>query len=198
MPILPLPLPDLSSHEPPIVQPHQTAHQQAETPHPRHSSRIRKPPAHFADYYCGMASTQSSSSSNGTPYPISHYLCLSSYSSRHRHFINSITKQIEPTSYTVAQKNPFWRQAMEDEIEALEANKTWILDVLPPGKKAIGCKWVYRIKYNPDGSIERYKSPLVAKGFSQMEGFDYIDVFAPVAKLATVRIVLSLAASKGW
>lgn len=165
---------------------------------PRHSERLKKPPAHLADYVCNMASAQSSSSSPGMQYPISNSLCSNPYSNNHLHFINSIIKHIEPTSYTVARKDPHWRQAMEDELKALEANNTWTLEFLPPDKTAIGCKWVYRIKYKSDGSIDRYKARLVAKGYSQLEGFDFTDVFAPVTKLTTVRTVLSIAAAKNW
>ncbi|XP_031122620.1 uncharacterized protein LOC116025522 [Ipomoea triloba] len=87
---------------------------------------------------------------------------------------------------------------MEAEIHALEHNKTWSLTHLPPSKAVIGCKWVYRIKYNADGSVERYKARLVAKGYSKLDGFDFIEVFAPVTKLITVRTVLSISAAKGW
>lgn len=93
-------------------------------PPPRRSQRIHRPPTRLADYKCNMASADSSSSSSGSQYPISHYLCLNTYSHSHLHFINTITKHIEPTSFTVARKDPNWRQAMEDEIKALEANNT--------------------------------------------------------------------------
>ncbi|KAL9451744.1 hypothetical protein AB3S75_013334 [Citrus x aurantiifolia] len=87
---------------------------------------------------------------------------------------------------------------MEDEITALEKNNTWTLTHLPDGKKAIGSRWVYKIKYQSDGTIERYKARLVAKGYTQTEGIDYHATFSPVAKLVTVRALLSLAAVKGW
>jgi hypothetical protein len=95
-------------------------------------------------------------------------------------------------------KQPKWRNAMLIEIDALEANHTWTLTAFPPNKKLIGCKWVYKIKYNPDGTVERYKAQLVAKGYNQQEGLDYTETFAPVAKLVTVRVLLALATTHNW
>jgi len=87
---------------------------------------------------------------------------------------------------------------MAKEIEALEMNKTWTIEDLTAGKKPINCKWVYRVKYNSDGSIERYKARLVIRGDQQVDGFDYHETFAPVAKMVSIRCFLSVAVARGW
>ena len=91
----------------------------------------------------------------------------------------------EPRTLAEALASPvanLWKGAMDDEIRALHKNETWKLVELPPGRKAIGCKWVYKVKRDGKGAIERYKGRLVAKGFSQRKGFDYEETFSPVAK----------------
>ncbi|GKE21037.1 RmlC-like cupins superfamily protein [Tanacetum coccineum] len=107
-----------------------------------------------------------------------------------RHFIHNLNTSYEPHSYTQAYKDLKGVEAMNKELQALEANKTWELVLLPPGKILIGCKWVYRIKFHADGTIERLKARLVAKGFNQKEGIDYTETFAPVAKMVSVRALL--------
>ncbi|PNX60707.1 chloroplastic group IIA intron splicing facilitator CRS1 chloroplastic-like, partial [Trifolium pratense] len=97
-----------------------------------------------------------------------------------------------------AAKDERWREAMQQEIQALESNGTWTFEPLPPGKKAIGCKWVYKIKYHSDGSVERFKARLVILGNNQIEGLDYNETFAPVAKMVTVRMFLAVAVAKQW
>ena len=103
-----------------------------------------------------------------------------------------------PKSIHVALSHPGWRDAMIEEMNALDTNGTWDLVDLPLNKKAIGCKWVFAVKVNPDGSVARLKARLVAKGYAQTYGVDYSDTFSPVAKMTAVRLFISLAATHHW
>jgi len=140
------------------------------------------------------STTKSSSSRSGTQYLLSSFISYQSLSPSHQLFINTITNTLEPTTYEQALSDPKWFEAMRTEFNALENQKTWSLVPLPPNCRPIGSKWVFRIKYQSDGSMERYKACLVAKGFIQTEGLDYHETFSPVAKLTTVRCLLALAA----
>ncbi|WVZ21124.1 hypothetical protein V8G54_008446 [Vigna mungo] len=154
----------------------------------RRSSRTRKTPTYLNDFQTNSV----------VRYPIRNYLQYNRLSPTFKHNILSISSHVEPTCYSAASKQPQWITAMRAELDALQANNTWELTILPPNKTAIGCRWIYKIKYNSDGSIERYKARLVAKGYNQIEGLDYLDTFALVAKLTTVLFLLAIAASKCW
>ena len=103
----------------------------------------------------------------------------------------------EPWSYEEAVEEKVWRDACQDEMESIIKNNTWDLVDLPKGAKAIGLKWIFKIKRNADGSISKYKSRLVAKGYIQRHGVDFEEVFAPVVRIETVRFIIVLAASRG-
>ena len=104
----------------------------------------------------------------------------------------------EPTSYRDAMAQPEWQLAMAEEIAALERTGTWDLVSPPPGVRPITCKWVYKIKTRSDGSLERYKARLVARGFQQEHRRDYDETFAPVAHMTTVRTLLAVASIRNW
>ena len=112
-------------------------------------------------------------------------------------FIGSICDD-EPKFYRDAQGVVEWETAMNEEIEALHKNGTWDLVPKPKDVEIITCKWVYKLKKKADGSIHRYKARLVAWGFSQQYGLDYEETFSPVAKMVTIRSVMSLAGCKTW
>jgi hypothetical protein len=104
----------------------------------------------------------------------------------------------EPSSYEEALCNENWTNAIKTELSALMKINTWSLVHLPAHKRAIGCKWVFKLKLHADGTVERYKAHLVAKGFTQTEGLDYLDTFSPVVKITTIRMLLAIAASQHW
>jgi hypothetical protein len=87
---------------------------------------------------------------------------------------------------------------MAVEFDALQQTGTWILVPPPPGVNIVGSKWIFKTKHRPDGFIDKNKARLVARGFTQQHGIDYGDTFSPVVKPAIVRLVLSLAVSRGW
>ena len=103
----------------------------------------------------------------------------------------------EPLTFAEALTRPDaekWRQAVLKELAAHQTNGTWTLVPRPAGSKVIGSKWVFKVRRNVDGSIDRYKAQLVAKGYNQQPGFDYLEVFAPTVRLSSIRVILTLAA----
>ncbi|KAL0315160.1 UNVERIFIED_CONTAM: Retrovirus-related Pol polyprotein from transposon RE1 [Sesamum calycinum] len=104
----------------------------------------------------------------------------------------------ELKNFIEAQEKLEWREAMQLEVEALQKNGTWMFTELPPGKKPIGYRWIYKIKLRPDRTVDWYKARLVAKGYNQVEGVDYNDCFAHVAKAAIVRVFLAVTTARGW
>lgn len=116
-------------------------------------------------------------------------------------YMARITPQEEPESWEDMLLLPIneqqkWKEAVDEEIKSLNELQTWELVQLPPGRRAIGCKWVFKVKRSGDGQIVRYKARLVAKGYAQKYGEDYESTFASVAKQSTFRTFLSVAAKK--
>nr|AAP54332.2 retrotransposon protein, putative, unclassified [Oryza sativa Japonica Group] len=119
---------------------------------------------------------------------IANYVSYASLLSTYKAFVTSLNSVEIPNDWREAKQDPRWHQAMLEELEALEKNKTWDLVPFPKGKKVVNCKWVYTVKQNPDENVERYKARLVAKGYSQTYGIDYDETFAPVAKMSTLDV----------
>lgn len=147
----------------------------AQSPHSPRAQRERRRPVWMTDYESGSELTDDEA--------IAHLALFS---------------DCDPITYEEAAKETKWREAMNAEMNSIEKNDTWELAELPKGQKSIGVKWVYKTKLRQDGGVDKYKARLVAKGYKQKFGVDYQEVFAPVAKLDTVRLVLCLAAQNSW
>jgi transposase InsO family protein len=133
-----------------------------------------------------------------TEHPISNCVSFDHLSPSFKAFSLSLSSLVIPKSYREALSHPGWRKAMEEEMHALELNHTWDLIPKPAGTSIVGCRWVFTVKQNPDGTVDRLKARLVAKGFTQTYGLDYTETFSPVAKLNSIRIIISLAANLDW
>ena len=105
----------------------------------------------------------------------------------------------EPKSYQEAVKSQYsdeWKKAADSEYKSLMDNETWSLVELPENRKAIGCRWVFKVKHGKDGEIERFKGRLVAKGYAQKQGFDFDETFSPVVRFSSIRTLLSFAVQR--
>ena len=103
-----------------------------------------------------------------------------------------------PTTITQALADPNWRPAIIAEFNSIVANRTFSLVPPSPHQNPVSCRWLFTIKYNPDGSVRRYKARLVARGYTQLPGIDYTETFSPVIKTTTIRLVLDIAVSRSW
>lgn len=104
----------------------------------------------------------------------------------------------DPICFEEAVKNDKWKKAMNLEIETIERNNTWYLVDLPKDAKCIGVKWIFNTKLNENGEIEKHKARLVARRYGQEYGVDYMEVFEPVARMDTIRIMIAIASQRGW
>ncbi len=124
-------------------------------------------------------------------------LIYDGYVARHYAYMAKVVQNVKPIYFEDVVGHALGDKAMDEEMVAFDANRTWD-QPLPEGEKAIGCKWVYKMKHNSNGSISRYKARLVAKGYAQTHGIDYEETFALVAKMATVRAMIVVDALRGW
>jgi Reverse transcriptase (RNA-dependent DNA polymerase)/Integrase core domain/gag-polypeptide of LTR copia-type/GAG-pre-integrase domain len=153
----------------------------------RRSSRMTQRPTRLNDFV-----------TYSVKFPIEEQIKYDKISKNFCTFLTRIEECNEPTSFEEAKKSEIWTKAMHEELNAMNKNYTWDIVPLPLGKKPVGCRWIYKIKFNSDGSIERYKARLVAKGYTQTYGLDYKETFAPVAKMNTVRVLMSVAVINNW
>jgi hypothetical protein len=133
-----------------------------------------------------------------TEHPISNYVSFDHLSPSFKAFSLSLSSLVVLKSYREALSHPGWHKAMEEEMYALELNHTWDLILKPAGTSIVGCHWIFTVKQNPDSTVDHLKARLVAKGFTQTYGLDYTKIFSPVAKLNSIRIIISLAANLDW
>ncbi|GAB2293069.1 Belongs to the helicase [Dionaea muscipula] len=131
-------------------------------------------------------------------YPMSDHISYAGVSSSLQAFISQLDSISISRFLSEAISSLGWGRAMVEEMEALVANQIWDLVSLPPGKWVIDYKWVYVVEVHPDGFVARLKARLVAKGYAQVYSLDYRETFSPVAKMVSVRLLISLAASSGW
>ena len=143
------------------------------------SSRTRRPPAWQADYISerDLSDDEANMASTGSV---------------------AFMVIADPTTFQEAVEHLRWKEAMDAEITSIEKNQTWSLVTLPDGAKEIGVKWIYKTKFNELGEVDKFKARLVVKGYTQEYGIDYTEVFAPVARMDTVRMIIAMAAQRVW
>jgi histone deacetylase 1/2 len=143
----------------------------------------------FSSPDSGASSSNSTPVVSTTPPRVSHHMLTRS---KTKNQPTILVTHIEPTSVKQALLSSHWHAAMKEEYDALIRNNTWTLVPPPVHKQPIGCKWVFRVKENPDGTIHKYKARFVATGFHQQAGSDFTETFSPVVKPVTVKTVLTM------
>ena len=133
-----------------------------------------------------------------TQHPISHFVSYDRLSPSFRAFALLVASESIPQSHVEATQVREWKAAMDHEVQALVSRGTWTLVPCPADANIVMCKWVFTIKYHPDGTIARHKARLVARGFTQAYGIDYTETFSPVVRLNSLRVLLSLAVNQAW
>ena len=104
----------------------------------------------------------------------------------------------EPQNFLEALREKVWRAAMEEEFNQIQKKNSWFLIRPPTSCKPIGLKWVFKVKKDSSGQLTKHKARLVVKGYAQRYGIDFTNMFAPVARMKTIRVLLALVAFFGW
>ncbi len=128
-------------------------------------------------------------------YPLQRFT-YDGFVAHHYAYMVRVIQEVEPTCFEQAVRNPMWYNAMDEKMSTLDVNVIWELIALLKDKIAIGCKWVYKVKHNVDGSMNRYKTRLVTKGYAQTYGIDYEETYSPVAKMTNVSAIIVMATTK--
>ncbi|KAK5825993.1 hypothetical protein PVK06_020890 [Gossypium arboreum] len=176
---------------------HQIHHQESNPQDPVKSpGKAHNPANEFSDLDIPIAKRKGVK--NIVKYPMSNFVSYKALSSTFSTFVSCLDTVQIPKNVKDALQVLEWKEAILEEMCALEKTGTWETMELPVGKKIVGCKWVFTTKFKPDGSLDRYKARLVAEGYTQTYGIDYLETFAPVAKLNSVRVLLSIAVNLDW
>ena len=131
-------------------------------------------------------------------HPIYNFMTYHRLSSPYYAFISTLSSVSLPKIVHEAFSHPGWKQAMVEEMVALHSTGTWDLVTLPASKSPVGCHWVYTVNIGLDGRVDRLKARLVAKGYTKIYDSDYYDTFSPVAKMASISLLFSVAAMRSW
>lgn len=136
----------------------------------------------------------STSLHSGTvPYPIHQFASYVNLKPHYASFLTATAQTNIPHTFKQAAYDSNWLAAMKLELNALKNNHTWEIIPKPPDKHIVDCKWLFKVKYLPNGCIERYNARLVSRGFNQTYGLDYFETYAPVAKMTTIRVLIVIA-----
>lgn len=146
------------------------------------SKRHTQTPSYLYDYHCALLqSSPFLAPHHTTPYPLSSVFSSEKFKFPYCLYLLSYSRETEPINFKQAMTSDKWKEAVDEELQVMELNRTWSITTLPLGKKLVGCKWGFTTKYHSNGSVERYKARLVAKGLTQHEGVDFDENFPPVA-----------------
>ncbi|GKA89968.1 zinc finger, CCHC-type containing protein [Tanacetum coccineum] len=110
--------------------------------------------------------------------------------------LEKVTKEDDPKTFDEVMKSQdvaFWKEEINDEMDSIMGNNTWVLADLPPGCKPLGCKWIFKRKLKVDGNVEKFKARMVIQGFKQKSWIDYFDIYAPVARISIIRLLIAMA-----